>query len=85
MNLGGVHVHRGEYEKAAFFNFLSGLDYFEELGVPAGWPKKFIGDLYLDMGDAEKAQSLLKEAGHNSSLGRLHLIQSQIMRVKRAL
>ena len=75
MNLGSVYVQRGEYEKA-LANFQTGLTKSEEIGVPPGWPKKLMGDLYLDMGDAEKAEPLLTEAGHNSSLGRLHLVKS---------
>ena len=75
MNLGSVYVHQGEYEKA-MANFQTGLIKYEEIGVSLGWPKKLMGDLYLDMGDAEKAEPLLTEAGHNSSLGRLHLLKS---------
>jgi tetratricopeptide (TPR) repeat protein len=81
MNTGGIHVYRGEYEKA-LANFQSGLAKYEEVGVPLAWPKKLIGDLYLDMGDAEKAEPFLKDAGHNSSLGRLHLVKSDYQGAK---
>ena len=75
MNLGNVYVHRGEYEKA-LANFQMSLIKSEEIGVPLDWIKKLMGDLYLDMGDVEKAEPLLTAAGHNSSLGRLHLLKS---------
>ena len=78
MNLGSVYVHRGEYENA-LTNFRTGLTKYEEIGIPVSWPKKLMGDLYLDMGDAGKAEPLLKEAGYNSSLGRLHLIKSDYL------
>ncbi|HMK34411.1 MAG TPA: tetratricopeptide repeat protein [Desulfomonilaceae bacterium] len=75
MNLGRIYALRGEYEKA-LANFQTGLSKSEQMGVPLGWPKKLLGDLYLDMGDAEKAEPLLTEAGHSSSLGRLRLLKA---------
>jgi len=75
INLGGIHANRGEYEKA-LASFQAGLTKFAEIGAAVGWPKKLMGDLYLDRGDMALAEPLLKEAGYNASLGRLNLVKS---------
>jgi tetratricopeptide (TPR) repeat protein/CHAT domain-containing protein len=75
MNVGRLHVQRREY-KEALANIEKSLETYARIGVPTRWPKKLIGDLHLDMGDPDRAEPLLKEAGYHSSLGRLHLTKS---------
>lgn len=81
MNLGRIYAQRGDYDKARAY-FEAALVKYKEIGVPLDWPKKLMGDLYLDLGDAGRAEPFLKEAGHNSSMGRLHLFKSDYQGAK---
>ncbi len=52
-----------------------GLEIYKELGVPTKWAQQQIGDLYLDMGELDKAEPVLQEADSPESLGRLYLLK----------
>jgi tetratricopeptide (TPR) repeat protein len=80
-DLGKVYQHWGEYDKA-LTNFQQGLEIYLKIGVPAGSFKDKIGNLYLDRGEIVKAEPFIKEAGYNSSLGRLSLLRSDYGRAK---
>jgi CHAT domain-containing protein/Tfp pilus assembly protein PilF len=45
-------------------------------GAPTDWAKKLMGDLYLDMGDTDRAEPYIREADYDSSLGRLFLVKA---------
>ncbi len=44
--------------------------------VPTLYPSKLMGDIYLDLADTLRAEPCLKEAGFNSSLGRMYLMRN---------
>jgi CHAT domain-containing protein/Tfp pilus assembly protein PilF len=44
--------------------------------VPTFYPSKLLGDVYLDLADTLRAEPCLKEAGFNSSLGRMYLMRN---------
>jgi len=73
-NLGLVCSHRGEYDKA-HKAFDKALQICERTGIPADRPKDLIGNLYLDMGEAGKAELFIRQAKQQSSLGRLYLVK----------
>jgi len=74
-NLGTVYSTQGQYSEA-LTNFQKGLEIFKRIGVPAGLATNNIGNLYLDMGEVQKAEPFIKEARSNSSLGRLFLVKA---------
>ena len=76
MNLGEVYAHNGNYHNA-LENFTEGLAIYQKIGVPLAWAKKCIGELYLDMGDIEKAEPFIKESNRDFSLARLALLKSE--------
>ncbi|MBI4964147.1 MAG: tetratricopeptide repeat protein [Desulfomonile tiedjei] len=78
-NLGVVYADRGRHDKA-LETLNESLQIYERIGVPTHWQKYLIGDLYLDMGDLEKAETFLREAGYNQGLGRLYLTKSDYKR-----
>ena len=62
MNLGQVYAHSGDYHNA-LANFTKGLAIYQKIGVPLGWAKKCIGELYLDKGDIAKAEPVYQGVG----------------------
>jgi CHAT domain-containing protein/Tfp pilus assembly protein PilF len=74
MGLGNIYAHRGE-KLRGLANFQKGLNIYQEIGFPVDTPKKLFGDLYLDIGDLENAEPLLKQMNYDSSLGRLSLLK----------
>ena len=81
VNLGQVYAHSGDYHNA-LANFTKGLAIYQKIGIPLGWAKKCIGELYLDMGDIEKAEPVINEAGYDFSLDRLALLKSEYAKAK---
>ncbi len=79
--LGDVYAQEGEYVNA-LENYKAALVKWKEAGIPASTPETRIGDLYLDMGDAAKAEPILKESRSNLSLGRLYLSKSDYQAAK---
>jgi tetratricopeptide (TPR) repeat protein len=73
-NLGLVYSHRGEYDKA-LKAFDRALQIDERTGIPADRPKDLTGNLYIDMGEADKAEAFIKQSNRQSSLGRLYLLR----------
>ncbi len=75
-NLALVCQHSGLSDKA-LTNFQKALAIYLKIGVPANWPKDCIGNLYLDMGDVQKAEPFVREGNYSASLGRLSLLKSE--------
>lgn len=75
LNLGRIREADGD-PKAALIEYGKGLKILKELKVPTNWPHKLIGDVYLDMGQLQKAEQYLNKARADSSLGRLCLRKS---------
>ncbi|MGO9117180.1 MAG: tetratricopeptide repeat protein, partial [Desulfomonilaceae bacterium] len=81
-NIASVYFHWGQYPKA--------LEYYEKclaiekrIGVPFDRTEYSIGDLYLTMGDIQKAEPILKKANRYMSLGRLALVKSDFIEARR--
>lgn len=70
--LGSVYQDSGKYDKA-LGEFTASLEICESMRIPSHWQKKLIGDLYLDMGEIEKAEPLIRDSGY--SQGRLQLLK----------
>jgi len=81
MNLGEVKQYRGQLGEAEA-SFHQGLKIYEIGKMPTGWPKNLLGMLYLDKGDMAKAEPLIKEAGYDSSTGRLFLVKKDYAKAK---
>jgi len=81
MNLGEVKQYRGELGEAEA-SFHQGLKIYERVKIPTSWPKNLLGTLYLDKGDMAKAEPLIKEAGYNSSAGRMSLAKKDYVKAR---
>jgi len=82
INIGKVYEELDRYDEAVEKS-KKALDIFTTIGVATNWPKKILGDLYLDMGKVDQAEAYVKEAGYDSSLGRYYLFKSQPETAKR--
>jgi len=76
INIGKVYEELDRYDEAVEKS-KKALGIFTTIGVATNWPKKILGDLYLDMGKVDQAEPYVKEAGYDSSLGRYYLFKSQ--------
>jgi tetratricopeptide (TPR) repeat protein len=75
MSIGSLHARKGTSQEA-LAHFYKSVMIRKEIGIPDKEPMKLIGDLYLDMGDPDTAEPLLREAGYGVSLARLYLLKS---------
>ncbi|MFA6222226.1 MAG: CHAT domain-containing tetratricopeptide repeat protein [Desulfomonilaceae bacterium] len=74
-HIGMVYKSWGQYQKA--------LEYYEKdlalrkkIGVPYNGTENSIGDVYLAMGDIQRAEPILKKTNFSVSLGRLALLNA---------
>jgi tetratricopeptide (TPR) repeat protein len=74
-NVADLRAQSGAYDKT-LSDRQRALEIQKKIGVPAEWTLDEIGNLYLDMGKTALAESVIKEAGYLSSLGRLALIKA---------
>lgn len=81
-NIGLVYEAEGQYSQA-LTNFQKGLEIFKRIGVPTDWATNNVGNLYLDIGEIEKAEPFIKEGGYDSSLGRLCLIRDDCLSARK--
>jgi tetratricopeptide (TPR) repeat protein len=72
---GEVHCDLKDYGKAEK-SFVAALQILERLGVSTNQVNDYLGNLYLELGNMEKAETCLKKAGYDSSLGRLYLAKA---------
>jgi CHAT domain-containing protein/Tfp pilus assembly protein PilF len=75
-NIGRVHADFGQSERA-LKAVQEAIDLLSKVGAPAYAARKLAGDIYLDTGRLDRAETYLKQAGYTSSLGRLYLLQSK--------
>jgi tetratricopeptide (TPR) repeat protein len=73
-NLAGLFQMRGQQERSLALRNAA-LDIDKRTGAPDKGDIALLADLYLDMGDVPKAEPLIREAGLDSSLGRLNLVK----------
>jgi tetratricopeptide (TPR) repeat protein len=74
-NIGYVYRSWGQYRKALRY-YEKSLAIEKKIGVPFDGTEDSIGNVYLSMGDLQKAEPLLKKANRWVSLGRLALARS---------
>ncbi len=79
--IGTVYAARGEYDRA-LNNLEEGLAIYREIRVPTGWPMYLIGNLYLDMGDIDRAELVIKADKDSRSLGRLCIAKKDFAKAK---
>ena len=84
LNLSKVQLENGEADKA-LENSKRALDSFYKVGAPPDYAKKLIGDICLDLGKTQEAESYIKESDFDSSLGRLYLVKGDIDSSKKTL
>jgi CHAT domain-containing protein/tetratricopeptide (TPR) repeat protein len=82
IDIGTVCQQRGDYDNA-LKQFEKSLEIYKEIGLPTVWAKSRIGHLYLDMGNIDRAEPFMKEAGYWQSLGRLYLVKSDYKEAKK--
>ena len=81
-NLGLIYQTSGEYDKALNY-FQQGLEICKKTGLPTRAACRNIGNLYLDMGEVDKAESFIMESGYPGSLGRLYLVKADYLSAKK--
>ncbi|MFC1836058.1 tetratricopeptide repeat protein [Thermodesulfobacteriota bacterium] len=74
LNMGQIYSFRGENDKA-LNTFKQGLSKWDSIGISIAWPKDLIGNVYMDMGELQKAEPFVKESGFWESMGRLNLLK----------
>jgi tetratricopeptide (TPR) repeat protein len=72
LNIGEIHRSFGKHDRA-LESFQQGLALWGALQIPVHWPRRLLGMTYLEMGDLEKAEPLIRKSSDISALGRLHL------------
>ncbi|MFH1116524.1 MAG: tetratricopeptide repeat protein [Pseudomonadota bacterium] len=65
--IGATYRGKGEQDKA-LSSYRQAMALYVKLGIPVARLEVFIGDLYLDMGDIDKAEPFMKRAAGDSSL-----------------
>ena len=75
LNIGWAYAQLERFDEALPLT-QKGAHIYEEIGVPTRGAKQDIGDLYLNMGQLDKAEPFLQAAGYWAPLGRLHLLKS---------
>ena len=73
--LGKLNANMGNFSEAEK-SLDQAITIFEKLGAPTLSVEDDLANLYLDTGDLNKAETLLKKTGNDLSLGRLALIRS---------
>lgn len=72
INLGNVKRQQGK-SAAAIKYYQDCVAVYQTHNMPTNLPKDMIANIYLDNGEIRKAAPLVKEAGYNRSLARLHM------------
>ena len=75
-SMGITYAQMGQFEEA-LKHLQEANTINAEIGVPTRGGKDDIGNVYLDMGQLDKAEPLIVEAGYDVSLGRLHLLKAE--------
>ena len=80
-NIGLVYKSWGQYQKALEY-YEKSLAIEKKIGVPYDGTEDAIGNVYLTMGDIQRAEPILKKANRSVSLGRLALVKSDFSEAK---
>ncbi|MGO8877882.1 MAG: CHAT domain-containing tetratricopeptide repeat protein [Desulfomonilaceae bacterium] len=81
LNIGSVFLQLEKPEEALLY-FQKANDIYTEIGVPTKGCKEGIGNVYLDMGQLEKAEPILLDTNYDLSLGRLYLLKRDYPKAK---
>jgi len=81
-NMAHVNMAMENYENA-LANLDQTLTIYKDLLIPTEGVKASIGEAYLDMGNVAKAEAYLREAGSDSSLGLVALLESDFKTAQR--
>jgi tetratricopeptide (TPR) repeat protein len=80
-NIGSILQYKGDYVKALEY-YHKELDLLTELKVSTERPKALIADAYMDMGNFDKAEPLLKEVNLYALWGRYYLLKHDFSAAK---
>jgi len=72
---GQGYLEMGNYQKG-LEALMAAIRKSSQNGLPTDWASKLAGDAYLDAGRLQEAESLVRQADYDSSLGRLYLLKS---------
>ncbi len=75
-NLGEVYRAWERYDKALEC-YLSGLEIMKGTGAPTERILDLIGNLYLDLGQMEKAEPYIQQGSRKASIARFHLLKGE--------
>ncbi|MBM3302265.1 MAG: tetratricopeptide repeat protein, partial [Deltaproteobacteria bacterium] len=79
--LGLTHAHLDEFSEA-LANYQDALAVSKEVGLPMDFTLNRIANLYLTMGQIDKAEPFVMEAGYTATLGRFCLLRGEYERAK---
>jgi CHAT domain-containing protein/tetratricopeptide (TPR) repeat protein len=82
LNIAKLQIETGD-GKQALENSKKALETFYRVGSSPDWAKKVVGDICLDLGRTQEAESYLREADYDSSLGRLYLSKGDLDSAKK--
>jgi tetratricopeptide (TPR) repeat protein len=74
--LGLTHAHLDEFPEA-LANYRKSLALCKQTGIPMDFTLNRIANLYLTMGEIDKAAPFVMEAGYTATLGRYHLLKGE--------
>jgi len=74
--LGKTQAHLGELSDA-LVSYQESLALCKEIGLPTDFSLNRIADLYLSMGQIDKAEPFVMEAGYTATLARFYLLKGQ--------
>jgi CHAT domain-containing protein len=77
LSLGKVQAEIGEFSQA-LENNRNAVAAYSKVGASTDWAKKLMGDNCLDLGKIQEAETYIKEADYDSSLGRLFLTKGDL-------
>jgi tetratricopeptide (TPR) repeat protein len=79
--LGLAHAHLDDFSEA-LANYQKGLALCREMGLSSDFTVNRIANLYLSMGELDKAAPFVMEAGYTATLGRFHLLKGEYEQAK---
>ncbi|MFH0825485.1 MAG: CHAT domain-containing tetratricopeptide repeat protein [Pseudomonadota bacterium] len=77
IGIGQTYSQMEQYDKAGEC-YRKGIDVMKAAGRPALMPKHLLAEAYLDMGDLEKAEPLVRESGSTASAARYGLLKNDL-------
>ena len=82
LSISQVYGEWGNYRQAIKYG-QQALDKLGKQGIPTHWVKKILGEWFIELGQLNQAEPLLKQSEYSSSLGRLSLLKSDSNQAKK--